>query len=58
LAIAAADEKLPRVNKGGSNKKQKAFVHTNLEVKWVKVVATIEAIVGGQILAILVVFHC
>jgi hypothetical protein len=57
LAIAAADEKLPRVNKDGSNKKQEAFVLTNLEVKGVKVAATIGAIVCGQILAILVVLH-
>ncbi|KAF8536161.1 hypothetical protein BDD12DRAFT_890889 [Trichophaea hybrida] len=58
LAIASADEKLPKVNKEKSDSdKQGSFIVTHLEVKWVKVAATIEAIIGGQILEILIVLY-
>jgi hypothetical protein len=55
LSIAEADKQLPKVSRDGA--KERHYVTTSLDVKWKKVGATIGAIIGWQILAILIVFH-
>ncbi|KAF8537135.1 hypothetical protein BDD12DRAFT_691987, partial [Trichophaea hybrida] len=55
LSIAEADKQLPKVSRDGAEERH--YVTTSLDVKWKKVGATIGAIIGWQILAILIVFH-
>ncbi|CUS15589.1 unnamed protein product [Tuber aestivum] len=61
LAIMNANFKLPRLARGPTPNQISgtAYVHTTLDVDWLRVVVVVASITGGQILAILaVLYYC